>query len=175
MKKNLITSAIAVLAFTLVLGVAYPLVMTGISQVAFPTQAKGETKLIAKDTKGDPRYFQPRPSQDDYNPNATFFSNRGPNQKSAEAFYREQIAKYRKLNPGVKVIPQDAVTTSASGVDPDISPANAAIQARRVAAVRHLPLARVMALVKANTDGRSLGFLGEPGVNTTTLNEALDR
>jgi K+-transporting ATPase ATPase C chain len=212
MKKNLITSALAVVVFTVLLGLAYPLVMTGIAQVAFPNRADGSpitvdgkvvgSRLLAqawtmpvldangkpkKDSDGnpvtapDPKYFQPRPSQTDYNPNGTFFSNRGPNQSSAKLFYRDQAQAYLDLNskydPGLTVakIPQDAVTTSASGVDPHISKDNAAIQAHRIAAVRNLPLARVQALIEANTDGRSLGFLGEPGVNTTTLNEALDR
>jgi potassium-transporting ATPase KdpC subunit len=181
MKKNLISSALAVIVFTILLGVAYPLAMTGVSQVVFPKQAKGETRLLAHDTKGDPRYFEPRPSQTGYNPHGTFFSNRGPNQASARFFYRDQIAKYLKLNgpydPGLKAadIPQDAVTTSASGVDPHISKANAAIQAHRVAAVRKLSLATVQKLISDNTDGRSLGILGEPGVNVTELNLALDR
>src|SRR5262249_40100488 len=117
----------------------------------------------------------------DYNPNATFFSNRGPNQASARFFYRDQLKAYLKLNgpynPGLTAakVPSDAVETSGSGVDPHISKANAEIQARRIAAVRHLPLAGVKQLIDATTDGRSLGFLGEPGVNTTTLNQALDR
>jgi K+-transporting ATPase ATPase C chain len=181
MKQNLITSALAVIAFTVLLGLAYPLAITGISQVAFPNRADGETRLIARDMKGDPRYFQPRPSQDAYDPNATFFSNRGPNQASARFFYRDQIAKYLKANgpynPGLKTagVPADAVETSGSGVDPDISEANAAIQAHRIAAVRKLPLARVRSLIAANTDGRSLGLLGEPGVNVPELNHALDR
>jgi K+-transporting ATPase ATPase C chain len=181
MKKNLITSALAVIVFTVLLGLAYPLAITGISQVAFPSRANGETRLIARDMKGDPRYFQPRPSQDAYDPNATFFSNRGPNQASARFFYRDQLAKYLKANgpynPGLRRsgVPADAVETSGSGVDPDISKANAAIQARRVAAVRRLPLARVQSLIAANTDGRSLGLLGEPGINVTELNLALDR
>ena len=138
-------------------------------------------RLIAKDTKGNPRYFAPRPSQTGYNPNGTFFSNRGPNQASARFFYRDELAKYLKLNgpynPGLTDadVPQDAVETSGSGVDPHISKANAAIQSRRIAAVRKLPLDRVQALVKANTDGRTLGLLGEPGVNVTELNLALDR
>jgi K+-transporting ATPase ATPase C chain len=212
MKKNLLTSALAVLTFTVILGLAYPLVMTGIAQVAFPNRADGSpisvdgkvvgSRLLAqawtvpvldaggkpkKDADGNavtapnPKYFQPRPSQTGYNPNGTFFSNRGPNQSSAKFFYRDQLRAYLELNgsydPGLKAadVPQDAVTTSGSGVDPHITKANAAIQARRIAAVRRIPLARVQALIKANTDGRSLGFLGEPGVNTTTLNEALDR
>ena len=133
--------------------------MTGISQVAFGRDADGNPDLIAHDTKGDPRLFTPRPSQTDYSATATAFSNRGPNQKSAEAFYREQIAAYRKLNGDVTP-PIDAVTTSGSGVDPHISLANAAIQARRVARVRGIALARVQHLVRENTDGRFLGIFG---------------
>jgi K+-transporting ATPase ATPase C chain len=173
MKRNLLTSLIAVIVFTVLLGFVYPLVITGIAQVAFGGKADGDTTLIARDMKGNPRYFQPRPSQTDYNPNGTFFSNRGPNSSSAALFYRDQVAAYRKLNGADP--PIDAVTTSASGVDPHISEANAAIQARRVARVRGIPLARVQQLVKDNTDGRFLGLLGEPGVNTTKLNLALDR
>jgi K+-transporting ATPase ATPase C chain len=181
MKQNLITSALAVLVFTVLLGVAYPLVMTGIAQVGWPKKASGDMALIAKDTKGNPRYFAPRPSQTGYNPNGTFFSNRGPNQASAKVFYRDQLKAYLKLNAPYNSgltdakVPPDAVETSGSGVDPHISKANALIQANRIAAVRHLPLRRIQALIEANTDGRSLGFLGEPGVNTTTLNQALDR
>jgi potassium-transporting ATPase KdpC subunit len=212
MKKNLISSAIAAIVFTVLLGVAYPLAMTGVSQVAFPSKADGSPIVVngrtvgsellsqpyqvpvldhsgkpEKDSDGNPitrpnpRYFQPRPSQDGYDPKATFFSNRGPNQASAKVFYRGRIAAYLRLespyDPGLKAadVPQDAATTSGSGVDPDISEANAAIQAHRIAAVRRLPLARVQALIEANTDGRSLGFLGEPGVNVTELNLALDR
>jgi len=173
MKRNLITSAIAVVVFTVLLGIVYPLVVTGISQVAFGSKADGDMTLIARDMKGDPRYFQPRPSQTEYDPKATFFSNRGPNSKEAADFYREQVAAYRKLNGADP--PADAVTTSGSGVDPHISKENAEIQARRVARVRGIPLERVQQLVENNTDGRFLGLLGEPGVNVTKLNQALDR
>ena len=180
MKKNLITSFLAVIAFTLLLGIAYPLVITGISQVAFGSKADGDPSMIAVARKG-PGYFQPRPSATDYSASATFFSNRGPNQKSAKAFYQDQIAAYLKreapFNPGLKAagIPLDAVTTSGSGVDPLISQTNADIQAKRVAAQRNLPISRVQALIKDNTDGRFLGVLGEPGINVTELNLALDR
>jgi K+-transporting ATPase ATPase C chain len=132
-------------------------------------------------TRPDPRYFQERPSADKYNPAATAFSNRGPNQASAVAFYSEQLAAYlaheRPYDPGLTAtqVPIDAVTTSASGVDPQISLANARIQAHRVAAVRRLALARVLALVSRHTDGRFLGLFGEPGVNVLELNIALDR
>jgi K+-transporting ATPase ATPase C chain len=180
MKRNLITSALAVLAFTLLLGLAYPLVVTGISQVVFPGKADGDRSLIAVHRQG-PGYFQPRPSATGWSANNTFFANRGPNQKSAKAFYQRQLAGYLQregpFNRGLKAagVPVDAVTTSASGVDPLISEANARIQARRVAAQRRLPLTRVEALIEANTDGRFLGVLGEPGVNVTTLNQDLDR
>jgi potassium-transporting ATPase KdpC subunit len=205
MRRDLLTATIAVLAMTLVLGLAYPLLVTGVAQVAWSDKADGsqimrDGKVVGstligqpfvidtgrKDgdgnsiTKPDPRYFQPRPSQTGYSPSATAFSNRGPNQASARFFYRDQLAAYlaleRPYSPGLAArrVPVDAVTTSASGVDPHISEANAAIQARRVAAVRRLPIARVQALVDAHTDGRGLGLFGEPGVNVTTLNLALD-
>jgi K+-transporting ATPase ATPase C chain len=174
MRQNLINALVAVVAATAALGLAYPLAVTGISQIAFGSDADGNPDLIARDTHDDPRLFQPRPSATGYSATATAFANRGPNQASAAAFYREQVAAYRKLNGDVTP-PIDAVTTSGSGVDPHISLANAAIQARRVARVRGLPLARVQHLVRANTDDRSLGVFGEPGVNTTTLNEALGR
>lgn len=180
MKKNLISSALAVLAITLLFGIAYPLVVTGISQVAFGKKADGDPNLIAHDVKGSPRYFQPRPSATGWSTSATYFSNRGPNQSSARYFYRDQLAAYLKLegpyNPGLTnaKVPADAVTTSASGVDPLISEANARIQARRVASVRKLPMERVDELIADSIDGRFLGVLGEPGVNTTKLNRALD-
>jgi potassium-transporting ATPase KdpC subunit len=194
--KELTTAALAIVVLTLVLGLAYPLVMTGVSQVAFPNKADGSqievdgkvvgSRLIAKpftlpSGKPDPRYFQPRPSQSDYSATATFFSNRGPNSAVGRFFYRDALASYldleRRYDPGLTAakVPVDAVTTSASGVDPHISNANAAIQAHRIAAVRHLPLARVNALIESKTDGRFLGVIGEPGVNVLELNLALDK
>jgi K+-transporting ATPase ATPase C chain len=185
MRKDLTTAVLALVLFTVVFGLAYPLLVTGVSQVAFHDKANGSqikvdgrvvgSKLLAQPFKGA-RYFQPRPSQTNDNPAGTFFSNRGPNQASAAAFYRQQLRAYtaREHVPASQV-PVDAVTTSASGVDPDISPANARIQANRVARARHLPLERVMQLVNDNTDGRFLGVLGEPGVNVTELNLALDK
>jgi K+-transporting ATPase ATPase C chain len=193
--RELLTAVIAILVLTVVLGVAYPVVMTAVSQVAFPGRADGSqvevggkvvgSSLIAKPflrgKKPDPRYFQPRPSQSDYSATGTFFSNRGPNSAVGRFFYRDALASYlaleRPYDRGLTAagVPVDAVTTSGSGVDPDISEANARIQARRVAAVRHLPLARVDALVKAHTDGRFLGVFGEPGVNVLELNLALDK
>ncbi len=204
--KELLTATIAVLVLTVVLGVAYPLVMTGISQVAFPTKADGSqvkvdgkvvgSRLIGKAfvidtgkkdadgnaiTRPDPKYFQPRPSQTGYSGTATFFSNRGPNSAVGRFFFRDQLAAYMALegrfDPGLTKakVPVDAVTTSASGVDPHISKANADIQAHRIAAVRRLPLNRVNKLIADNTDGRFLGVIGEAGVNVLELNLALDK
>ena len=170
MMRNLLTSLVAVLACTALFGLAYPLVVTGIAQVAFGGKADGDPTLLAHDTKGDARYFQPRPSATGYSADATFFANRGPNQASAAAFYRDQVAAYRKRFGAAP--PADAVTMSGSGVDPHISQANAAIQARSVARARRIPLADVQRLVRAGTEG---GLLGPKVVNTTKLNEALDR
>jgi K+-transporting ATPase ATPase C chain len=154
-----------VIAFTLLLGLAYPLAVVAIAGVI-----GGERPVLAH-AVSSPRYFHPRPSATDYGIKPTAFANRGPNQRSARSFYERQIAAYlkreRPYTPGLKAVPMDAVTDSASGVDPDISPANARIQARRVAAVRHLPLARVDALIRANTHGG--------GVNVMTLNQELGR
>jgi len=192
MRKDLIRSALAVVAFTLVLGLAYPLVMTGLAQVAFPNKADGSlirdahgkvigSTLLARDVKDAPRYFHPRPSATGYSASVTFFANRGPNQRATMALTRRHVDAYIKAEspytPGLTAarVPIDAATFSASGVDPHISKANAAIQAHRVAAVRHLPFARVRQLIADHTDGRGLGVFGEPGVNTTTLNLALDQ
>ncbi|MEA2170487.1 MAG: potassium-transporting ATPase KdpC subunit [Solirubrobacteraceae bacterium] len=180
MRKDLQTSVIAIVLLTLALGLAYPLLLMGTSQAVFGAKADGDRRLTAIKTK-DPADFQPRPSATGYSTTATFFANLGPNSKAARAFYRGAIRRYlarnAQYNPGLTAarIPIDAVTHSASGVDPHISTANAAIQARRVAAVRHVGLAQVMRLVHASTDGRFLGLFGEPGVNVTTLNEALNR
>jgi potassium-transporting ATPase KdpC subunit len=190
MRRDLINSALAILVFTVVLGLAYPLATTGVAQVLWPNKADGSTierdgkvvgsRLIAQDFKGRPRYFQSRPSVTDYNPAGTFFNNLGPNSKDLEALFEKNLAAYlkreRPYNPGLAKgdVPPDAVQTTASGVDPHISKANAEIQARRVAKVRGLDLNRVLDLVHQNTDDRGLGVLGEPGVNVLELNLALD-
>jgi len=134
-------------------------------------------------TTPDPRYFQSRPSGTvpAYNAAASAFSNAGPNNIATEQAFASNIQAYLSLekpyDPGLTTakIPVDAINTSGSGLDPDISPANADIQAHRVAAVRHLPLSAVMSLVSKYTHGRGLGFSGEPGVNVLQLNLALDR
>jgi potassium-transporting ATPase KdpC subunit len=192
MRRDLISSVLAVVVITVLCGLAYPLVVTGISQLAFHGRANGQrvtvngrlvgSKLIGQDFKGDRRYFQGRPSTaTSYNAAASAFTNLGPNSAKARDTFRASLTKYlaleRPFDPGLTArdVPIDAVTSSASGVDPQISQANAAIQAHRVAAVRRLPLATVQKLIEQNTDGRFLGVLGEPGVNVLELNLALDR
>jgi K+-transporting ATPase ATPase C chain len=190
MRREITTSLLAIVFFTLLLGLAYPLATTGLAQVLWPNKADGSTisrdgkvvgsRLIAQDFKGRPRYFQSRPSVTGYDPAATFFNNLGPNSKDLARLFRKNLAAYLKLErpytPGLTRgdVPADAVQTTASGIDPHISKANAEIQANRVAKVRGLPLGRVRRLIDDNTDGRGLGVLGEPGVNVLQLNLALD-
>jgi potassium-transporting ATPase KdpC subunit len=191
----------AVIAFTVICGLAYPLLVTGLGQVLFPSKADGSlikrdgrvvgSRLIGQDFKRDtgkkdadgnpvlvpiPNYFQSRPSATSYSADATFFNNQGPNQKDLADQLKANADDYLAQNPGTKRsdIPPDAVTTSASGIDPHISKDNARIQARRVARVRRMPIAAVDKLIDANTDGRFL-FFGEPGVNVLELNMALDK
>jgi potassium-transporting ATPase KdpC subunit len=190
--RTLVSSVIAVVVTTLVFGFAYPLVMTGVAQVAFKHQAEGSlitqngtvvgTKLAAQGFTAA-KYFHPRPSATApaYNAGATTFANLGPTNpnlaKNVKAAADAILELERPYNPGLRIgdIPVDAVTTSGSGIDPDISPANAYLQSRRVAAVRNLPLATVQSLVSRYDHGRSWGFFGEPGVNVLELNLALDR
>lgn len=188
LRKDLLTSAIAVVLMTLALGLAYPLVITGVAQVVFPGQANdskvtfdGRTvgsKLIGQEFRGK-AYFHSRPSATGYSADVTFFGNAGPNSAEERDAIRARLAAYVKLNKPYdgsltrEGVPVDAVSESASGVDPQISEANARIQAHRIAAVRHLSLAEVESLISAHTDGRSLGLLGEPGVNVLQLNIAL--
>lgn len=187
--RDLRIAVIAIVAMTVVLGVLYPLAITGVSQVVFPGAANGSkitingkvvgSRLIGQEFKGK-GYFHGRPSATEYSGDVTFFGNVGPNSVEGREEVREELAAYVKLNkpyfPSLtrEDVPVDAVTQSGSGVDPDISEANARIQAHRVAAVRQIPLSRVEDLISANTDGRSLGVLGEPGVNVLELNIALD-
>ncbi len=191
LRKDLITATIAIVLFTLTLGIAYPLVTTGVSQVLFPNASNGSkieldgrlvgSKLIGQDFRDLPRYFQGRPSVTGYSANVTYFNNLGPNNKELSEFFEEELKTYlareRRYDQGLTVaeVPVDAVTTSASGVDPHISEANARIQAHRVAAVRDLPLDRVLDLIDKHTDGRFLGLFGEPGVNVLELNLSVDK
>jgi K+-transporting ATPase ATPase C chain len=184
-------SLIVIVLATVVFGFVYPIVLTGFAQVAFKNKANGSLitrngvvvgSRLAAQSFTAPRYFHPRPSATApaYNAGATTFANLGPTNPDLAKNVKAAAAAILKLegpyNPGLKIgdIPVDAVTTSASGIDPDVTPANAALQSRRIAAVRHLPLATVQKLIRDNTDGRSLGFLGEPGVNVLDLNLALD-
>jgi len=187
--KNLLSSAIAIVAITAVFGFGYPLVMTGVAQVAFKNQANGSlitvkgkvvgSKLAAQEFTS-PKYFHERPSAVAYNAMGTSFANLGPTNpdlaKNVAAAAKAILKLEGPYNPGLTIhaIPVDAVTTSASGIDPDISPAYAQLQARRIASVRGLSLETVQALIKKNTVGRSWGFFGEPGVNVLELNLALD-
>jgi potassium-transporting ATPase KdpC subunit len=185
-------SVVAVVLCTIVFGLAYPLLLTGFAQVFFPGKADGSvvkasgqvvgSKLVAQNFTSA-KYFHPRPSATSpaYNAGATTFANLGPTNPDLAKAVRQRVRAILKLerqyNPGLTVqdIPVDAVTTSGSGIDPEISPANAQLQVARVASVRGLSRQRVIDLVDNYTEGRSLGFLGEPGVNVLELNLALDR
>jgi len=188
------------LIFTVICGVAYPLLMFGVAQVAFHHQANGSlvsyngrtvgSSLLCQeftDAKGNPlpQYFQPRPSaavnpavKTDYGCDPLFSaaSNLGPNNPVLVQDIKQRQQQIAKLDH-VKIsqIPPDAVTASGSGLDPDISPQNAYLQVGRVAAARHASPAAVRALVTSHIQGRTLGFLGEPRVNVLTLNIALDQ
>jgi potassium-transporting ATPase KdpC subunit len=189
--RELKTAAIALVISTVVLGLAFPLFMTGASQVVFPHRADGSmierdgkvlgSKLIGQDFSKAESYFQSRPSVTGYAPAATSFNNQGPNQKALadqlEGYVRAYLKRERPYTPGLTAagIPSDAVTTSASGVDPDISEANARIQANRVAQVRGIDKARVLQLIDDNASRPLFGLAGEKSINVLELNLALDR
>ena len=190
----------ALLVFTIITGVLYPLVVMGIAQVAFHKQANGslvsyQGKVVGSsllcqeftDAKGNPlpQYFQPRPSnavnsavKTDYgcDPGFSAASNLGPNNPTLVQLIKQrraQVAKFNRVSPAS--VPPDAITASASGLDPAISPQYAYLQVNRVAAARHASAAAVRALVASFIQGRTLGFLGEPRVDVLTLNIALDQ
>jgi K+-transporting ATPase ATPase C chain len=189
--RELRTAVLAVIAITAVLGVAYPLAMTGAGQLAFGGRADGSlvtrdgkvvgSRLIGQDFKGAARYFQSRPSVTKYSGNATFFNNQGPNQKALAGMLEANAAVYLEregpFNRGLTAagIPADAVTTSASGVDPHISRENAVIQAGRVAKARGVERERVLALADRYSSRPLLGLGGPGSVNVLELNLALDR
>jgi potassium-transporting ATPase KdpC subunit len=196
MGKNVIRdlkgAVAATVVLTLVFGLGYPALMTGIAQLTFHNKANGSlitlngkvvgSKLAAQGFTSA-KYFHERPSATSpaYNAAATTFGNLGPTDPALATAVKQQVAAILKLegpyNPGLTVhdIPVDAVTTSGSGIDPEISPAYAQLQSARVAAVRKLPLTTVKQLIKKYTVGRSLGLFGEPGVNVLELNIALDK
>lgn len=176
MLADLRRALIAVVVLTIVFGGAYPLLVTGIAQPLFGTRADGDARLIATAPPKDPRgVFVPRPSATGYSATATFFSNAGPNDDATRDAIAANIEAYSERE-GVPAadVPNDAAQTSASGIDPDISPANARIQARRVARERGLPEDRVLGLVEATTEGRLLGVIGERTVNVNLLNARLE-
>jgi K+-transporting ATPase ATPase C chain len=187
------------LVFTVICGIAYPVVMWGVAQAAFKNQADGSlvtykgqvvgSSLLCQEfvnAKGNPlpQYFQPRPSSATNSADATDYgcdpgfsaaANYGasnPTLVTDVKQLQQQIAAFDHVK--ISQIPPDAVTSSGSGLDPDISPGNAAIQVDRVAATRHLSVAEVQKLVAQNTHARDIEFLGEPGVDVLTLNIALD-
>jgi K+-transporting ATPase ATPase C chain len=187
--QHLRSAVLMVVVLTVLLGIIYPIAMTGISQVLFPSQANGS---LVHDSSGNvigsailgqnfaqPQYFHSRPSAagaDGYDATSSGGSNLGPTNQKLIDNAKDRAEAYRQENglPADAQVPVDAVTTSASGLDPDISPANAQIQAARVAQARGVPESQVRGLVDQYTEGRTLGVLGEPRVNVLKLNLALD-
>lgn len=201
MRRQLVPAIISMVVFTVLFGLVFPLVITGIGQLAFHDKAEGSiveqngkkigSSLIGQaftDAKGKPiaKYFQSRPSAAlgasgdtvaGYDPTYSSGSNFGPTNPAFLKLVGDRVKAYRKLNGlGADVkVPVDAVTASASGLDPDISVANARLQARRIADERGIPLAKVQQAIDDNTSDRTLGVLGEKTVNVLALNRALDR
>jgi K+-transporting ATPase ATPase C chain len=201
MRRQLVPAIVAMVVFTVLFGVVFPLVVTGIGQLAFNNKANGSiveqhgkqvgSSVIGqaftdKNGKALPQYFQSRPSnavgasgdtKAGYDPTYSSGSNYGPSNPDFLKLVSQRVQAYRKLN-GLSAntqVPVDAVTASASGLDPDISIANARLQAARVARERGIPVAQVQKLVDEHTQGRDLGILGEKTVDVLALNLALDR
>jgi potassium-transporting ATPase KdpC subunit len=187
MWKQITTAFRVVLVMSVLTGLVYPGVVTGICQIFFPKQANGSLIRVNGTVAGSsligqnftkPQYFQPRPSAagNGYDASNSGGSNYGPTNRNLIARVKASVAEFWKENPDYQgPIPADLVTASASGLDPDISPASAEAQAARVAAARGVPLAKVRQLIARYTEGREFGFLGEPRVNVLELNLALDR
>lgn len=187
MFSDLLPAFRLITVMTVLTGLVYPAVVTAVATVVFPRQAAGSlitrngvvvgSALIAQ-SFARPEYFHPRPSAagNGYDASASSGSNLGPTSQKLMDRVKEAVAAYRKENPTYAgPIPADAVTASGSGLDPHISPANADIQAVRVAKARGVDVARVQALVANATDGAWLGFIGDRGVNVLRLNLALDQ
>ncbi len=190
LRRILVASVVSIVLMTAFFGFLYPVVMTGFASVAFPSQAQGSLiryhgrvvgSTLAAQEFSSPAAFHERPSATSpaYNAAGTTFSNLGPTNPALATLVKQNADAVLKLekpyNPGLTIheIPVDAVVPSASGIDPEISLDYAQLQAHRVAAVRHLPLATVQQLIKQNTEGRWIGLFGEPGVNVLDLNLAL--
>ncbi len=190
MTRNLVRAVLATLVLAVLTGLVYPLVMTGIAQVAFHGKANGSlvtangrtvgSSLIGQQWKG-PEWFYGRPSAIDDDASASSGSNLGPLSQDLADEITKRIAAITKIEgpyrPGLSAadVPVDLVTASGSGLDPDISPQAARFQAPRIAAVRGIAVADVERLIREHTTGRTLGFLGEPRVNVLELNLALER
>ena len=188
---QLLASVRAVLLMTVALGLVYPLLVWGVGQAAFPGNANGSLlrsggQVVGSDLIGQsftdaqgaplPQYFQSRPSASDHDGRASGGSNLGPNSEELAVLVEERrraVAELEGVDPGE--VPPDAVTASASGLDPGISPEYAAIQVQRVARERGIPVPDVQALVAAATSGRDLGVVGAPHVDVLALNLSLDR
>jgi K+-transporting ATPase ATPase C chain len=196
MLRELRPALVLLALFTVITGLAYPIAITGIAQAVFPRQANGSVverdgiavgSMLIGQNFTKPEYFHPRPSATTdtdptdptktvpapYNAMSSSGSNLGPTSQALSDRVRADVATLQAANPG-KPVPGDLVTTSASGLDPDISPEAALFQVPRVARERGLPESRVAEIVQANTKGRLLGLLGEPRVNVLALNLALD-
>jgi len=185
MKKNLFTAVLMTIATTILLGIIYPLVVTGLARAIFPAKANGQlierngkivgSRIIGQAFTG-PAYFHPRPSaagNNGYDPTNSGGSNLGPTNQKLIDRVKQDVATLQAENPG-QPVPIDLVTTSASGLDPDISPAAADFQVPRVARERGVSPDDLRRLVAKHTEGRQLGFLGEPRVNVLELNLDLD-
>jgi K+-transporting ATPase ATPase C chain len=185
--RQLGPAVLGVAVFTVLCGLIYPLVVTGVAQVAFHDKANGSLVKVDGQVVGsrligqqfaDAKYFHPRPSAagSGYDGLASSASNLGPTNPDFLASIDDRVAAYRQENglPSTQLVPVDAVTASGSGLDPDISVANAKLQVDRVAAARRMTVADVLALVDAHTSGRQWAIFGEPGVNVLELNLALD-
>jgi len=188
MRRQLVPALVMVALFTVICGLAYPLAVTGVAQVLFHDKAAGS--LVEQDGRpvgsallgqafSRPEYFHPRPSAagDGYDASASSGSNQGPTNPDFLKQVGDRVAAYRAENglAADATVPVDAVTASGSGLDPQVSVANARLQAARVAGARGLALDAVLRLVDSHTDGRALGVLGEAGVNVLELNLDLDR
>ncbi|HKF40866.1 MAG TPA: potassium-transporting ATPase subunit KdpC [Candidatus Acidoferrum sp.] len=184
MKKQLIVAIAYTIVTTVIFGLGYPLLVTGLSQLLFPKQANGSlivkngqvvgSRLLGQSFSAD-KYFHPRPSNagSGYDPLASGGSNLGPTNQALVTRVEQDVARWQKENPGVP-IPSDLVTSSGSGLDPDISPASAAFQVARVANARGVRQDQIRTIVAKHTQGRQWGIFGEARVNVLELNLDLD-